>query len=71
MSNVEHPSHYNNGTIECIDALESALSKDQMIGFCVGNAIKYLWRHQHKGKIEDLKKARFYIDWVINKSEES
>lgn len=69
MSNVDHPSHYNNGSIECIDALESALSKDQMIGFCVGNAIKYLWRHQHKGKIEDLKKARFYIDWVINKSE--
>ena len=71
VSNVEHPKHYNNGSVECIDALASALSKEQMIGFCIGNAIKYLWRHQHKGKIEDLKKARFYIDWVINKSEES
>jgi hypothetical protein len=69
MSNVEHPSHYNSGNIECIDALASALSKEEMFGFCIGNAIKYLWRHQHKGKIEDLKKARFYIDWVISNSE--
>jgi hypothetical protein len=69
MSNVDHPDHYNNGNIECIDALASALSPQEMIGFCIGNAIKYLWRNQHKGKIEDLRKAQFYLNWIISNSE--
>ena len=71
MSNVEHPSHYNNGGIECIDALDSTLSTEQMSGFCIGNVIKYLWRYKGKGGIEDLKKARFYLDWIIKKLEDS
>jgi hypothetical protein len=69
MSTVNHPPHYNAGPIECIDAIASALSKEEMIGFCIGNAIKYLWRHQHKGNIEDLKKAQFYLNWIISSSE--
>lgn len=55
-NNVDHPSHYNNRGIgyECID-----LTRYQT--FCVGNAIKYLWRCKDKGNpLEDLEKARWY-----------
>lgn len=63
--NVNHPSHYA-GRVECIDALESAVAGLQGIeAFCTANAIKYLWRWKRKGGIEDLKKARWYIDRLI------
>ena len=66
---VNHPDHYNKGMIECIDAIESAVSGiSGFEGFCIGNAIKYLWRWKHKGGIEDLKKAKWYIDKVIERS---
>lgn len=60
---VNHPSHYNNhiSGIECIDVVEC-------MNFCIGNAIKYLWRCGYKGnELEDLKKARWYIDREIKK----
>lgn len=56
--NVNHPSHYTCRNIgyECID-----LTQHQ--SFCVGNAIKYLWRYKaKKNPVEDLKKARWYAD---------
>lgn len=58
---VNHPTHYNAhpAGIECIDVVEH-------MGFNVGNAIKYLWRADHKGApIQDLEKARWYIDREI------
>ena len=64
---VHHPDHYNVGNIECIDAIESALSPDQFAGFCRGNAIKYIWRCDNKGGNEDLKKALWYLERLINK----
>ena len=65
---VNSPSHYNHGEIECIDAIASALSLDELKGFVRGNVIKYLWRANHKEKeAEDLKKARWYLDYLINK----
>ena len=64
---VHHPDHYNVGNIECIDAIESALSPDQFAGFCRGNAIKYIWRCDNKGGNEDLKKALWYIERLIAK----
>ena len=67
---VNNPAHYNNGEIECIDAIASALSLDELKGFVRGNVIKYLWRTEHKGGLEDLKKARWYLDYLINKLEE-
>lgn len=68
---VNSPSHYNHGEIECIDAIASALSLDELKGFVKGNVIKYLWRANRKEKeIEDLKKARWYLDYLINKLEE-
>lgn len=62
---VNHPTHYTSGAIECIDALAAALSPEEFAGFCKGNALKYLWREQRKGGVEDLKKARWYIERLI------
>lgn len=59
---VNHPSHYATGAIECIDALKSTLTAAEFRGFCLGNAMKYLWRCQRKGGPEDLDKAQWYIE---------
>lgn len=63
ISNViDHPSHYNRGKIEVIDFIE-----DQGLSFHLGNVIKYIARAGSKGdKLEDLKKARCYLDRYIN-----
>ena len=63
---VNHPSHYTQGGIECIDALKAAtVSKTGIEAVCTANAIKYLWRYEEKNGIEDVKKARWYIDRLI------
>lgn len=62
--NVSHPNHYNHGGLECFDALRAALG-DKYMGFLVGNVIKYCWRYEHKNGIEDLQKAKVYIDEAI------
>ena len=65
---VNHPSHYNQGGIECIDAMEAALGTDRTIAFCHGNAFKYLWRAGSKADnpaSQDFKKARWYVDKAI------
>lgn len=62
---VNHPEHYTQGGIECIDAIQAALTPEEFRGFCKGNAIKYLWREALKGGGEDLKKAKWYIDREI------
>lgn len=54
---VNHPSHYTQGNIECIDAIEAATAELTGIeAVCTGNAIKYLWRWKQKNGVEDLKK---------------
>ena len=59
---VNRPSHYTTGNIECIDAIKASMSPDEYAGFLKGNAIKYIWRYRHKGKmVEDLKKAEWYL----------
>jgi hypothetical protein len=68
---VSHPPHYTAGKVECIDALEAALGPEGFNGYCRGNAIKYLWRSEHKGNpAQDLEKARWYIDRLISTVEE-
>lgn len=63
-SSVNHPSHYNNGKIEVIDVIE-----DWKLGFHLGNAVKYIARACHKKNFsEDLKKAVWYINRVIEKN---
>jgi hypothetical protein len=63
---VESPPHYNNGSIECIEAIEAMLSKDEYIGYLRGNALKYMWRFRCKSKpFEDLRKARWYEERLM------
>ena len=64
--NINSPSHYQ-GKVECIDCIESATDGLNGIeAFCTGNAIKYLYRWKKKNGIEDLKKAKWYIDKIIS-----
>ena len=56
--NVNHPKHYTQQPHECIWFTEK-------LGFCMGNAFKYVWRYGHKNGVEDLKKARWYLSRVI------
>jgi hypothetical protein len=69
MSNVNHPDHYNAGGIECIDAIEAALTPEEFRGFCKGNALKYLWRERGKGSDEDLKKGAWYMKRALEVAE--
>lgn len=63
---VDNPPHYNNGSIECIEAIEAMLSRDEYIGYLRGNALKYMWRFRYKQKpFEDLRKARWYEERLI------
>ncbi len=62
---IDHPPHYNFGKYEPIDVIE-----DWDLGFHLGNTVKYIARHQHKGSpLEDLKKARWYLDRAIRQLE--
>lgn len=70
MDNVNHPKHYTQGGIECIDALKAATAgKTGIEAVCVANIIKYLWRYEAKNGLEDVKKAKWYIDKLINEIE--
>ncbi len=61
---IYHPSHYTQGGVECIDAIEAATG-DGFAGYCAGNVIKYVYRYRNKGGVEDLKKARWYLNKLI------
>jgi hypothetical protein len=67
---VNRPSHYTAGGIECIDAIEASMTPTEYAGFLKGQVLKYVWRYRLKGKpTEDLKKARFYLDRLIQITE--
>ena len=67
---VNHPAHYTQGGIECIDAIQASMTVEEYAGYLKGQVIKYIWRYKHKGKpAEDLKKARFYLDRLIGQTE--
>tara|TARA_R110002153_G_scaffold9816_1_gene39823 strand:- start:449 stop:802 length:354 start_codon:yes stop_codon:yes gene_type:complete len=60
---VESPVHYNTGSVECIEAIKASMSEAEFKGYLKGNAMKYLWRYDYKGKpVEDLKKAQWYLN---------
>ena len=67
---VNHPSHYTQGGIECIDAIRASMTADGFCDYCKGNIIKYIWRWRDKGGVEDLRKASVYLDWLINAADE-
>lgn len=64
---VEHPSHYTYGGIECLNAIEAALSSqdDPYRAFLTGQVLKYMWRWPMKNGLEDCRKAKFYLDRLI------
>lgn len=69
---VNHPAHYTAGGIECIDALKAAtVGLEGIQAVCTANAIKYLWRWKFKNGVEDLKKAIWYINRLIEELDQS
>ena len=62
---VNNPPHYTQGSIQCIDAIEAALGTEGFLAFCRGNIIKYNWRANHKNGSEDLEKARWYAERIV------
>lgn len=66
---VNHPNHYTQGGIECIKAIEASMPPDGFQDYCKGNVLKYVWRFRQKNGLEDLKKARVYLNWMIESVE--
>ena len=66
---VIHPSHYTQGGIECIKAIEASMTPEEFQGYCKGNVMKYVWRFREKNGLEDLKKAQVYLGWMIESKE--
>lgn len=65
---VNKPAHYNQGKVECIDALETAtMGLEGIEAVCTANVIKYMWRWKLKNGVEDLKKALWYLNKLIAK----
>ena len=63
---VERPDHYNSGAIEAIEAIKASMPEQEFKGYLKGNALKYLWRYDYKGKpVEDLRKCKWYIERLI------
>jgi hypothetical protein len=63
---VSKPYHYNNGSIEAIDAIKASTTNQEFQGYLKGNILKYLWRYGYKGKpVEDLKKCAWYLERLI------
>lgn len=66
--NVNHPSHYNQSGIECIEAIK-ACTGDGYESYLQGNIMKYLWRYKYKNGVEDLKKAQWYLNRLIEEND--
>ena len=70
IDNVNNPSHYQGRYgMESIDALRNFMTPEQLKGFYLGNALKYQLRFQKKNGLEDLKKARKNLEWLIEEME--
>lgn len=67
--NVDHPAHYCTGKYECIDVMTEVFGVEAVQNFCQCNAFKYLYRTNRKNGLEDMKKARWYINKFIELEE--
>lgn len=68
--NVNHPSHYTQGGIECIDAIKAAtVGLTGIEAVCAGNAVKYMWRWKFKNGAEDIRKAMWYLEKLLEEVE--
>jgi hypothetical protein len=68
---VNHPAHYKlpGMDAEAIDVIRAVLGDEGFKAYCHGNVIKYVIRADNKGGVEDLRKARVYLDWEIEAAE--
>lgn len=66
---IHTPRHYASQNIEPIEYMRAAMTSEEFIGYCCGNIIKYCSRWRKKNGIEDLEKARQYLDWMIEAAE--
>jgi len=70
LDSVNHPTHYGNGEIECIDYMKDNMDPVMFMGYLEGNAKKYLHRYRYKEKpLQDLRKAQWYLDRLIEEME--
>lgn len=66
--NINHPKHYNASPAKCVCGRRiECIDVTQHMNFNLGNAMKYIWRSEHKGKIEDLQKAVWYLNCEIKR----
>lgn len=71
MDNVNHPLHYTEGKIECIEYIEDKLTPEEYRGYIKGNVLKYITREKHKNGDEDIRKAKWYLDRLVSRLGES
>jgi len=71
VDNVNSPSHYGQGKIECIEYIKDFLTHEEYVGYLRGNVAKYLHRWRYKNGIEDLKKAQWYTAELVRVVEEN
>lgn len=69
-NNINHPAHYNKGTMECLDVIKACLSGSEFKGFLKGNVMKYMYRKGDKGDaLEDLNKACWYAKKLMEQED--
>jgi len=68
---VNSPSHYNFAGVECIDAIRAATGEEGFSYYLQGNIMKYLWRYKYKNGVEDLRKAQWYLNVLIEDQDAS
>lgn len=62
---INHPAHYTAGKVECIDAIEAALTPEEYRGYLKGNILKYTWRERQKEGDKAMGKARWYLERLL------
>lgn len=68
QDNVNHPAHYTQGKVEVIEIIEQLTNgMEGYKAYCLGNVVKYIFRHERKNGLEDLKKASWYLQRVIER----
>lgn len=71
MKDKINPSHYQRDGMECIDAIKAAVQNlSGAEAYCTGSALKYLWRWKEKGGKDDLNKAKWFIQNMVDDIEE-
>ena len=65
---VTAPPHYRKETegVECIEAIKASMSREAFGGYLKGSVLKYAWRYEQKNHLEDLRKCKVFLDWLID-----